>query len=104
MTFYRFIPVWKDNSRPQHIDGWGKSCFVGNDDIVHTKFNSIEDGLESAKLDGTALREQNWEIFKCYKGFFTTARVRIMIKTLHDQGHLSNEIKRDSVSEYYLTK
>lgn len=103
-TYYQFIPIWKDNSRPQYIEGWGRSRFVGDTSIVHTKFNSIEDGLEAAKLDGTALREKNWEVLKCDKGFFFTTRTRIMFRTLYNQGYLSNEVKSDSVSEYYLHK
>lgn len=104
VTYYHFIPIWKDNSRPHPDPYWGNFEFVGDNSIVFTKFNSIEDGLEAAKLDGTALREQNWEILKCKQKLFWTIKSRIMLKTLHSQGYLSSEIKRDSISEYYLPK
>ena len=104
MTYYKFIPIWKDNSRPHFDSMWGNFTFDGDNSIVNARFNSIEDGLEAARIDATALREQNWEILKCEEKFFWTPKSRIMLKTLHSQGYLADKVEKDSVSEIYLTK
>ena len=98
MIYYRFIPIWKDNTRPQELDGWtGGVAFIGDNRICYTKFSTLEDGIEAARLDGTCLREQNWEIFRC-SWFHKT---RIMLKSLWKSGLLAPEINHDNISEYY---
>lgn len=93
--YYKFIPIWKDNSRPGK---WGE--FIGDNSIVNTKFASISDGLEAARLDRTCLREQNWEILEC--NWLT--KKRIMLKTLYERGYLSDKIDNDNISEIYNFK
>ncbi len=91
--YYIFNPVWKDNNRHK----W--ATFIGDNSICYTHFDSIEDGLEAIKLDGTCLRENNWEIFEC--DWFGLKRNRIMLKTLYNQGYLSKKINKDEISEIY---
>jgi len=95
MKYYIFNPIWKDNTR---ANKWAE--FIGDNSICYTKFASIKDGLIAAKLDGTALREQNWEIFECY--FFY--KKRIMIETLYNQGYLLPKITEDSISKIFYCK
>lgn len=91
--YYKFIPVWKDNSRKN----W--AYFIGDDSIVHTKFKSIKDGLIAAELDGTCLRENNWEILECT--CFGLIQKRITLRTLYDEGYLSPIIDKDNISTTY---
>ena len=95
MKYYIFNPIWKDNSQANR-----NMFFEGDDTICYTKFNSIEDGLVAAQIDGTGLRETNWEILEC--GWFL--KKRIMLKTLYNMGYLSNKIDRDNISLIYNFK
>jgi hypothetical protein len=92
--YYKFIPVWKDNSRETR---W--ATFVGNDSIVRTNFASIKDGIEAMRLDGTCLREKNWEVLEC--SCFGMIQKKIMLKTLYDMGYFSRVISSDNISSYY---
>lgn len=75
------------------------SSFIGDDTIVRTKFKSIEDGLEATRLDGTGLREINWNILEC--SWFGLLQKRIMLKSLANAGYISASTKRDHISEFY---
>lgn len=100
--YYQFIPIWKDNSlscsEKQEKGAFG-AYFDGDNSIIRTKFNSLKDGLEAARLDGTCLREKNWEIFEC--SCFGYVKKRIMLKSLQSQGLLSQLVDKDNISEIY---
>ena len=100
--YYTFNPIWKDNRIYHPLDGWGDGqCeFIGDNSICYTHFASIEDGLEAARLDKTALRESNWRIYECsYCGLI---KKRIMLKTLFKRGYFSYAFKSDRFGDYYL--
>ncbi len=91
--FYKAIPVWKDNSKNKNWE------FIGDDTIVHTHFKTIEDAVEAMRLDGTALRERNWEVFEC--DYFGLIQKRIMLKSLWKLGYFYEKINKDEFGEYY---
>lgn len=93
--YYTFNPIWKDNTRPNKM-----STFVGDNRICSTKFRSLEDGFEAARLDGTCFRESNWEVFE--HSLF--CKKRIMLKTLQKLGFFSPVVKKDIFGEYYTPK
>jgi hypothetical protein len=93
--YYIFNPIWKDNTRP------GKARFVGDNSICYTKFKSIEDGVLAAKLDQTALRESNWEIWECR---FLRRKKPITLASLRDLGYLSDKMTIDEIGIIYYAK
>jgi hypothetical protein len=96
MRYYTFNPIWKDNSKKSKSDFY----FIGDNSICGTKFKSIQDGLIAAKLDGTGLREENWEILEC--GWIL--KTRIMLESLYNKGYLSDKIDKDDISLIYNFK
>lgn len=69
--YYKFIPIWKTRN------------FIGCKDIIYTKFASIEDGLVAAEIDGTALREENWNIFEY--SFLGLLKKKISLRSLYNK-------------------
>lgn len=97
MTYYKAIPLWKDNSRQRNSE------FVGDDKIVYSCFDSLEAALCVAKEDGTLLRPTNWEFSK-HSGFLGWHKTIIPLEWMRQNGYLSNEIDQDSVGVIYKFK
>lgn len=103
MTYYKAIPLWKDNSRNNVLYGCGPVRFVGNNEIVNQKFDSIEEALIAAKNDGTCLRPKNWEFSK-HSGIFSRHKTIISVEWLYQNGYLSEKIDSDNISKIYNFK
>lgn len=107
-TYYKAVPLWKDNSRDLSIEGWGRSIFAGDDSIVHQKFETIEDAILAAKQDGTLLRPADyknntgWEFSK--HSWFGLLKTVIPLESLVNQGLLSDKIDEDSIGKIYNFK
>lgn len=108
-TYYKAIPLWKDNSRKLFIQGWGITVFIGDDEIVRQKFSSLKDAVIAAKSDGTPLRpanyEQNygWEFSK-YEGFWRTKTI-IPMESIKQMGLFSEKVDQDNISKiYYISE
>ena len=70
-------------------------------DLPRNKYSTLEEAIQFARQTKICLREQNWYVYKCSWLF---GKVRVSLKSLHDDGLLGKIIDNDDISIIYNWK